>query len=523
MPDNSGNRTYPLIMGSGIQKDGTEFSGRSWVNGNWCRFIRKAPAKIGGYASILNTNEQVRGMKIIPKGNLFHIFYGTVSGCFHLILNSNRNIISNYNVTPVGFVGNNDIMWQFEVIFANNVESGSDGVPMVIAYAGNNFSNISNEINSPIYWILIENGAPNFQRFENDQQVSGGIAYIGSYLFAYGNYGVKFGTVKWNSNGTPDIFNREDPLTNTVSLTGNKIVAVKRIKSTQYQTGETVLLWTLDALIKGIWVSDERGFVFSTIDDQCSILSSNSIQSYDGIYYWIGAKKFHVTNGSDVQEVKNTFNRMYFFDNLNYAQKQKVWACINPEFDEIWWHFPLGNSDHCNHSVIYKVTEDSWYDTAITRVCGEYNPIFGNPLWCDSEQFNGSYRFWEHEVGLDIQLVRGEPAFPIHSFCKTGNISWCAIGPDGDWKGVDNLLRLKRIEPDIKQSGQMTITINGRSTARSQEDQNPEEKILLPSTEYITYVFQRREITITFTSNVIGGYYEMGNTLLSFDVGDTRI
>jgi hypothetical protein len=53
-----------------------------------------------------------------------------------------------------------------------------------------------------------------------------------------------------------------------------------------------------------------------------------------------------------VKEIPNTFNQNYFFDNLNYAQRQKVYATKVSRYGEIWWFYPSGDSTECNDAVI---------------------------------------------------------------------------------------------------------------------------------------------------------------------------
>jgi hypothetical protein len=123
-------------------------------------------------------------------------------------------------------------------------------------------------------------------------------------------------------------------------------------------------------------------FQFDTISSQSSILSAASVIEYDGIFYWIGTDRFLTFNGV-VREVENNLNINFFFDNLNYAQRQKVFAYKVPRFGEIWWCFPFGDSLEPNHAVIYNVRENTWYDTALPnggRGAGIFPAVFRKPL-----------------------------------------------------------------------------------------------------------------------------------------------
>jgi hypothetical protein len=112
-------------------------------------------------------------------------------------------------------------------------------------------------------------------------------------------------------------------------------------------------------------------------------LSEQSVIEYDGIYYWCGVDRFLLYNGV-VKELKNNFNQNYFFDNLNYAQRQKVYANKVPRFGEIWWFFPSGTATECNDCIIYNTREDCWYDAGTAdgarRSAGYFSQVFRFPI-----------------------------------------------------------------------------------------------------------------------------------------------
>jgi len=122
---------------------------------------------------------------------------------------------------------------------------------------------------------------------------------------------------------------------------------------------------------------------YDIISSQSSILSSQSVIEYDGIYYWCGVDRFLLYNGV-VKEIPNAFNQNYFFDNLNYQQRQKVWAQKVPRFGEIWWFFPSGDSEECNDAVIYNIRENCWYDAGgalgARRTAGYFSQVFKYPI-----------------------------------------------------------------------------------------------------------------------------------------------
>jgi hypothetical protein len=52
----------------------------------------------------------------------------------------------------------------------------------------------------------------------------------------------------------------------------------------------------------------------------------------------------------------NDINLNYFYDNVNYTQRQKVWGTKVPRYNEIWWFWPKGDATECTDVLIYNVT-----------------------------------------------------------------------------------------------------------------------------------------------------------------------
>lgn len=217
--------------------------------------------------------------------------------------------------------------------------------------------------------------------------VSGGLVVLYPYIMAYGSAGY----VAWS--------NPDDPTDWTTfngggqaNVTGQKIVygLPTRGGAANSPSG---LLWSLDSLIRVSYIGGTAIFSFDTISDESSILSSQSVIEYDGIYYWAGIDRFLMYNGV-VKEIPNPLNLNFFFDNLNFAQRQKVFAFKVPRWGEIWWCFPFGDATECNYAVIYNVREGTWYDTLLPntgRSAGEYARGYQYPVMAGVTSINSIY------------------------------------------------------------------------------------------------------------------------------------
>ena len=160
------------------------------------------------------------------------------------------------------------------------------------------------------------------------------------YTFVYGNKGL----IKNCSAGNTNDWVSAD--SNETNVASTKVV--KGLPVRGGSNSPSGLFWSLDSLIRVSYnpttvtiAGSAESFYwrYDIVSSQTSILSSQCVIEYDGIYYWIGADRFLMYNGV-VKEIPNSMNQNYFFDNLNYSQRQKVYATKVPRFGEIWWFFP---------------------------------------------------------------------------------------------------------------------------------------------------------------------------------------
>ena len=245
---------------------------------------------------------------------------------------------------------------------------------------------------------------------------------------------------------------------------------------------------------------------------------------YDGLYFWCGVDRFLVFNGT-VSELPNSQNKDWFFDNLTPGYEALTFAYKVPRWGEIWWFYPKGNATECTDAIIFNVRDKVWYDAGeargANRSAGTFSEVFRKPIWAGTEtNASNKYTLWQHETGTDLVNLSQQSA--IQSYFETDSIGWVNGGPNqNDPVGMNNYIRLERVEPDFVQSGDMNLYVTGKGYA-SDEDQVSAPYVFSPTTLKIDLREQRREMRLRFESNVVNGNYECGLNLLSADVGDMR-
>jgi hypothetical protein len=573
----------------GIKRDGTRFEGDQYIDGQWVRFQRALPRKIGGYRSI---NKFLRGLvrtlHEYTQDSLTYIHGGSANllESFYLDASFNTSVISNR--TPTTLVASAANLWQFDV----NTALG--GGLQLVAQVAPNLDCICNSAGGQLFTgdefgtaVLVE-----VTTLPAVYSATGGVVSLHPYTVAFGNDGF----VMWSVPGDPTDYTGSGA--GNAYVTGQKIVRGMPLRGGPGNS-PSGLLWSADSLIRMSYVGGTAVFEFDTLSAQSSILSSQSVIEYDGIFYWLGTDRFLSFNGV-VREVPNTLNLNFFFDNLNYAMRQKVFAYKVPRFGEIWWCFPKGDSIEPDHAIIYNIRENTWYDTAlpnggrgaglfpavlpqplmtgvapqdaqataITVTAGGTGYAAGNVLTLVGGQymipveitvgtvsgpgailtasisnagsytvtpanpaavtggtgsaatftvtFNNPYKFWVHEVGTDE--VDGLFVNPIPSFFETADISMPVMSQ------TSRALQVLMLEPDFVQSGDMTVEVRGRANARAPEVNGPAKTFVetpqTPQEQVVYFKEQRRELRFRFTSNCVGGNYQMGLVLAHLQPGD---
>lgn len=437
------SKVFALDTVSGIQRDGTLFDKNYYVDGVWCRFQRGRPRKMGGYRQIINNLAgPSRGIYVNPQQAFSDIFSGYANGLQKLPVNDVGIGSGLVNFTLSNFTPSNNNLWQFDIF----TDTTGTGLTYLLAHPGQNLTLIDDDVNTPVLagqvngttasaigvftdtatttngsnvvvlaasnlligagQLVTGTGIPANTyvesvsttnvtltnnatasgtvtlTFDNQVSVSGGVVVLHPYVFVFGNNGL----IRNCSSGNFNDWVSADA--NEVNVATGKIVQGLAVRGGS--NAPSGLFWSLDSLVRVSYIGGQgtppQFWRYDIISTQSSIMSSQSVIEYDGVYYWCGIDRFLLYNGV-VREIPNNMNQNYFFDNINYQQRQKVWVTKVPRFGEIWWFYPRGNSTECNDAIVYNVRENTWYDAGqalgARRSAGYFSQVFHYPVQAD--------------------------------------------------------------------------------------------------------------------------------------------
>lgn len=521
----------PAAANPGITRDGTPYAADSYTDGKWVRFYRGLPQKIGGYRVLeKGTNEIPRNLYSLNRGVYTLIFVGTGSSVRMIkVISSTLNVVDITDITPQSgpggpggldfpFVPNAENYWTFDSITSEAGET--DSVSYLLAFVVPSANNTASDADGYLFStnltdldnvpILV---AATITPSDTTKYVkaSGSMGVIGRNIFVCGSNGY----VAWNSGHNIDQWVAINPPTTannagSFNIGTNAFFYITPVRGAQQLTG---LIWSEIGLITVTQGgTDNLSYLPFYVSESCTCISPASIVSYDPYYLWVGNNTFWQYTGV-VTEIPNTTNKEFFFKNLNSQYQARVFSFLELQYNEWWICFPKGNATECNHAIVYNMQDKFWYDTPFNRSDGiPSSPRFPYPVLGSNVLVNGTYPLYLHEYGVDADDGFGHLT-PIESYF-TFIFSMTKQSPS-----VSNAAIVNQVILDIVQKKEMyfyaTLYGNPRSIPIVSKNYTFSETQMFFTTDAKASI-----LYLTFGSNILGGSYLMGNTLIEYLITD---
>ena len=504
----------PLDFLSGVQRDGTQLDANRALDALWTRWRLGRPRKIGGYQDVVDVAAAgiPRKVHCFYDGANVYVHFGSTTGFWQVVLDQNGNLVSSTNRTPAGFPGTANLSWTVDAIF----DTTSSAVQIVGHAAPSALLPANATPTTPYIGILTAASA--LTAFGNPMppsgswtvpSISGGIACVQPFLFDFDSNGL----VQWSAANLPLYLGTVGGNTGAgqARISAQKVVAALPLRGGGVQS-PAALFWTLSEVVTAVFSGSPTWFSFNTISPSSSILSQASVIEYDSLYFWMGVGRALVFNGT-VEEIPNTQNQDWFFNNLTPGFEGQTFALKFPRYGEIWWCAPMFGNTFPSHAIIFNLRENSWYDTELPQqlTAGFFAQGFKYPITARSDGAGGTFVSL-YDKGNDAVPVSGS-AVAIRSYYETPWMGGPKNNPPDDSGFSD-----QQLEVDFVQSGDMFAYVLGAGNVRAPISQGPKAPIPAapanPQQQIIGLKKGARISRIHFESNILGGSYISGHHLL---------
>lgn len=267
---------------------------------------------------------------------------------------------------------------------------------------------------------------------------------------------------------------------------GSRLVAGARM-------GQQVnILWTDTAIYLMQYIGSN--FVYSTrnVGLQCGLIGPGAFAVVDGVAYWMSARTFMMYNGS-LQEMPRASEIQPIFDSLDEEQRFKVACYFNPDFREIWWHYPSTGQTEPDRYVMVSLDDWSWVTGSLQRNAYGIMTLVGkNTILAVDE--NGT--IFEHESGVDAD---GEA------------LAWHIESAFFDIENGNKGLNIDGYIPDYKrQTGDFTLTFTSLDMPEDTDTLDSEVETVGEGDSMVDLRHFGRQAKFRLEQDEVGGDFRLG-------------
>jgi hypothetical protein len=161
-----------------------------------------------------------------------------------------------------------------------------------------------------------------------------------------------------------------------------------------------MLVWT-DESLYSMQHHPEFVFGFTLVANGVSIIGSNAFAEAGDSIFWMDNRNFYVYQSGSLSILPCTVLE-YVFSDLNYSQKEKIFAASNSQFNEVTFFYPSAGSTDIDKYVTYNHSEGSWSIGSMMRTAWSDSGIRQKPEAAYvSDSTNDISLSYVHEVGHD--------------------------------------------------------------------------------------------------------------------------
>jgi hypothetical protein len=157
-----------------------------------------------------------------------------------------------------------------------------------------------------------------------------------------------------------------------------------------------IYIWTDIDMWSMQYIGFPLVFGFNKIATGTDLLSARCVGVWEHYVFWVSNNNFFFYDGNGVRRIACPVWD-FFFNNLNRAQKDKVFCAVNSWFGEVEWYFPSNaGGGEVDSYVKFNIEENVWDFGMLGRTCWSDDNVFGAPIGADLAGL-----LQQHETGPD--------------------------------------------------------------------------------------------------------------------------
>ena len=292
-------------------------------------------------------------------------------------------------------------------------------------------------------------------------------------------------------------------VTTATNLAGDVVLAEGNLIVAGKSTRLVNLIWTDHSLYTARHIGD-IDFVheFQLAGTSCGLVGPNAAAIVDGRAYWMASnQQFYMYGGGQPQVIPCPVQD-HIFDNIDAAQREKVYASHNSMFNEIWWLYPH-DSTECDRYVTYNYVENVWSVGTFDRSAMIDRGVYDEPYMAGTDTY-----LYSHENGVDA-----------NGAVFSGSITSAPF----DLEDGERVLELRRIVPDVTLSSGGSVFFQVRHRRYPVATQTTEaSRQVTETTSKLDYRVQARQVSLKISNNGVGDDWRLGDIRMDITQGGYR-
>jgi len=207
------------------------------------------------------------------------------------------------------------------------------------------------------------------------------------------------------------------------------------------------------------------------------ILNTDCVVEFEGNHFVVDRNDIYTHNGSgNITSIATDFVREYLFNNLSYANQNKVFVKKDSYNREIWVCYPKGDNLTCNEALIYNYRNKAWTVRDLPNITYMFNTTKVEPF-LEIPEKNSMIMLTGLQVALDtsndfnMYNTSTSTFSPINSYITKEKLN------TGDLFNSMHITSLNPVFDQVPEDDTINITVIGQNTFTEEVNWNAPDNL----------------------------------------------